>query len=179
MEKTPIVISERARPFWKLVIAAISFTLAVSLILGMIIPYIFDTSLFDSFRKGIIPPLYLIMFGTYLSGHKCIYIDLEKSKFRSTKEIGPIKIGRWVKIENYEYVSVFTKRLNDGSLTFNVNLWYHTNRHFTLYNEPNFESALEIAYNLSEELNIDLLDATIANDYKWIDKEALKTKEGV
>ncbi|MBQ0768743.1 MAG: hypothetical protein KBT58_05590, partial [Bizionia sp.] len=109
----------------------------------------------------------------------CIYIDLEKSKFRSTKEIGPIKIGRWVKIENYEYVSIFTKRLNNGGLTFNVNLWYNTNRHFTLYSEPNFESAIEIAYNLSEELNIDLLDATIANDYKWIDKEALKTKEGV
>ena len=33
---------------------------------------------------------------------------------------------------------------------------------------------MEIAYNLSEELDIDLLDATIKNDYKWIDKEKLK-----
>jgi len=33
---------------------------------------------------------------------------------------------------------------------------------------------LEIGCNLPEPLNIDLLDAPIANEFKWIVKEALK-----
>ena len=179
MEKRPIIISERKRPFWQLIVAAVCFTVAIALILGTLIPFFIDTNIFDNYPKGFFIPFYLTMYATYLSANRCIYIDIEKSKFRKTKEVGPIKIGGWTTIKNYEYVSLFTERLRDGRVSFSVNLWYNNNHHFTLYDEYDFESALEIAYNLSEELNIDLLDATIANDYKWIDKEALKSTEGV
>lgn len=177
MEKQPVIISERKRPFWRLILASICFTVAFTYILDFILLVFFDLSFLNHSTPQLILPLYLIGFGVSLSIHQRIYIDIEHSKFRTTKEIGPLKIGRWITIKNYEYVSLFTEKLRDGSTTFSVNLWYDNNCHFTLYSEPYFESALEIAYHLSEELNIDLLDATIAHDFKWIDKEALKAQE--
>mgnify|MGYP000353802373 CR=1 FL=1 len=57
---------------------------------------------------------------------------------------------------------------------FEVNLWYDRNKHWELYEKYNFEDAFKIAFELSELLNIDLLDATVPNNFKWIDKKASK-----
>ena len=45
-----------------------------------------------------------------------------------------------------------------------------------MYERNSFEDAITVGYYLSEELNIDLLDATVPNDFKWIDKEEWKLK---
>ena len=169
-----IVIDEKVKPFWQTIIAALAFTLALAFILYSIFYLKWDDKNSAYSGKTFTRGLYLILIGIVLSVHKRIYIDLEKSRFRSTNEVGPIKIGNWVTINNYEYVSIFTQPLTDGSFTFKVNLWYDKNKHFTLYEKNNFESALELAYILSEKLNIDLLDATIPNDFKWIDKDSFK-----
>jgi len=174
MKKEPIIISESPRPFWQLPIAALIFTTVIYMV-GKDL-YYFDWSnnyfRYISSEMQIIP--FFIAAGVALCSRKKIYIDIENSKFKPTIEVGPIKIGKWKTINNYEYVSVFHQLLDDESYTFEVNLWYDNNKHFELYSENSFEEALIVGYNLSEELNIDLLDATIPNDFKWIDKEELK-----
>ena len=174
MNKEHLIISETHKPFWQKLIAALCFTVIFGIIISFFLYNIFDLSSFKAvgtMTEGII---YLTGIGIGFSRHKKVYIDLKESKFRATTEVGPFKIGKWTTIKNYEYVSIFHQLLSDGSYIFEVNLWYDKNKHFQLYEKNNFEDALTVAYHLSEELNTDLLDATIANDYKWIDKEALK-----
>lgn len=173
MDKKHIIVSETQRPFWKLPIAALIFT-AVIYIIGKDL-YYFNWSN-DYFRYladeiKILP--FLIAVGIYLSSHKKVYIDIENSKFKPTIEIGFIKIGAWKTINEYEYISIFFNPSKNESEAFEVNLWYNKNKHFELYTRNNFEDALVVAYEISEQLNIDLLDATIKGDNKWIDKENL------
>ena len=48
------------------------------------------------------------------------------------------------------------------------------NKHWDLYEEFNYPDAFKIAFELSELLNIDLLDATMPNNFRMIDKNASK-----
>ena len=172
--ESAIIISESKRPYWQLVIAALLLTFAF---------YVLLISCLDiswSF-KDVLPMAHSLEFVVFISAiaigfcsHKCVYIDIENSRFKPTMEIGFIKIGKWKTIKNYKYVSVFYDPSKSESEQFEVNLWYDQNKHFELYTRNNFRDAMQIAYNLSEELEIDLLDASIKNDYKWIDKEELK-----
>ncbi|WP_452227335.1 hypothetical protein [Lacinutrix cladophorae] len=176
MKENILCVSESPKPLWETIIAAFAFTAAFGIIVASLLYKFFNLSNFKAVGAMTEGVIYLVGIGVGFSRYKKIYVDLKNSKFRATTEVGPIKIGKWVTIKNYEYVSIFLQLLADGSYIFEVNLWYNKNKHFKLYEKNNFEDALAVAYDLSEELNIDLLDATIANDYKWIDKEALKQK---
>lgn len=176
MKEDYISIAETPKPLWQTIIAALAFTAALGIIIASFLYNIFNLSNFKAIATMTESVIYLTAIGIGFSRQKRIYVDIKASKFKTATEIGPFKIGKWTTINNYEYVSIFLQLLADGTYIFEVNLWYNNNKHFKLYEKDNFEDALNIAYNLSEELNIDLLDATIANDYKWIDKEALKQK---
>lgn len=175
MENQPIVVSETNRPFWKLIVAALLFTGAIFIIIMEC--YSFQWSL-DYVRHFVKSSLFiitvLIATAVGLATHKRVYIDLSQSRFKPTIEIGNFKYGKWKTIHNYEYISVFYDASKSPSEQFEVNLWYDSNQHFELYSRNNFEDALEVGFALSEELNIDLLDATIPHNFKWIDKEELK-----
>ena len=171
-----IIVSERERPIWQIIIAAVCFTLALSIILAFIIHFFVYNPFILKLATKIHLSLYCILLGLTFCTQKRIHIDIKNSKFKPTTEIGNFKFGSWKTIHNYEYVSVFQQLLSDGSTTFEVNIWYDTNKHFQLYERNSFEDAITVGYYLSEELNIDLLDATIPNDFKWIDKEEWKLK---
>ena len=173
-KETIIVVEESNRPIWQIPLAAICYTIALGLILSFILFVFFKIEYFRDYASRFTISFYCIAIGIFFSSRKQIYIDIENSKFKATNEVGPIKIGRWKTIKNYEYVSIFTQPMSDGGFTFSVNLWCNNNHHFTLYTENNFELAMEMAYDLSEKLDIDLLDATIKGDFKWIEKEELK-----
>jgi len=174
--KSKTIISESNRPIWQIPIAALCFTIAIW-ILGSTI---YNTAfLHENLRMAVSDIKSVIFFtaiGVGFCSQKKIYIDLEHSKFKPTIEIGFIKIGKWKRINNYEYVSVFHQPLKGGSYTYEVNLWYDSNKHFKLYEKNDYKEAFIIGYELSEELNVDLLDATVPNDYKWIDKAEWKSK---
>lgn len=173
-----IIICERPRPLWQRLVASLFFTLAIAY-LAYVIPYI-EWNEKDPRNIGYHIERFIILmtFGISFSFHKSVYIDLKNSKFRSTFEIGPIKLGEWKTINNYEYVSIFHEPLIDGRKIFEVNLWYDRNKHWELYEKYTFEEAFAIGYEISEVLNIGLLDATKPNNYRRIDKEALK-KTGI
>jgi hypothetical protein len=173
-----IIICERQRPLWQRVVASLFFTLAIAY-LAYVIPYI-EWNEKDPRNIGYHIERFIILmtFGISFSFHKSVYIDLKNSKFRSTFEIGPIKLDEWKTINNYEYVSIFHEHLIDGRKIFEVNLWYDRNKHWELYEKYTFEDAFAIGYEISEVLNIGLLDATKPNNYRRVDKEALK-KTGI
>lgn len=174
MKNNTLIISENNRPFWQLPLAALLFTLSVYIIGKNLYLFNWSNDYFKHLSEGIKSIVLLVLVAIGLCSSKRVYIDIEKSRFKKTLEVGPVKFGKWQTIKNYKYVSVFHKPLTNGSYTFVVNLWYDKNKHFELYSKDSFSGAIQMGYDLSEHLNIDLLDATIPKDFKWIDKETLK-----
>ncbi len=169
-----IIISEKQRSLWQRIIASLFFTAAIILLVYILYTSHWSDDNLINIGHNIKGVIYLIGFGTAFSFHQSVYIDIKKSKFRQTYEIGPIKLGQWKTISNYEYVSIFHQPLDDGNKIFEVNLWYDRNKHWELYEEYDYKAAFLIGYELSEILQIDILDATIPNNYRWIDKKTSK-----
>ena len=176
MKDTSIIVSETNRPYWQLPIAAVLFTAAFFLFFVNMSDFNWSNKYFKNLTLDFEFSIFLLLFGFYFSSQKRIYVDLENSRFKPSTEIGFLKFGKWKTINNYEYVSIFYDASKSIDERFEVNLWYDTNKHFELYTRNNFEDAITVAYDLSEVLNIDLLDATIRDDFKWIDKDALKAE---
>ncbi|MFV9549697.1 hypothetical protein [Algibacter sp. PT7-4] len=163
---------ERQKPFWLRVIAAAFFTIAIILVVHFIITMDFSVeerhfyAHFDYFQIIFI----LLFFAIYFSYTINCYFDFEKKLFKREKTIGIFKYGQWESLPNLAYVSLFAVNEN----TFEINLWNNKNKHWDLYEKYNIKDAFTIAFELSELLNIDLLDATIPGDFKWVNKEATK-----
>jgi hypothetical protein len=172
----PNIISETARPIWQIPIAALFFSVSTLILLYALYQIDFTEKGLMQFVHRIEPSIYLIAIGVGFTLTKSIHIDMENSRFRPTYNIGPLKFGSWQTINNYQYVSVFHQPTTGGDYIFEVNLWYDNNKHFELYEEDNYKEAFLIGYDLSELLNIDLLDATEPNNFKWVDKAEWKTK---
>ena len=173
MEKY-IIVADRQRPLWQRIIASLLLTIAIVYLIYTIIYVKWVIEDPRNFGYHIKRAIILATFGVSFSFQKNVYINFKKSKFRSTFEIGPIKLGEWKTINNYEYVSIFYEPLVDGEKIFEVNLWYDKNKHWELYEKYDFAEAFAIGFEISELLNIDLLDATKPYNYRWVDKESLK-----
>lgn len=174
MAKGNIIISESPRPFWQLPVAALFFTLAIALIILQLTdleltPFGFKKVIY-SFEIIVL----LISFGVGFSSKKTIYVDLKSMIFRPTLEIGPLKLGKWIKILHPEYVSVFLTPKADGFTSYEINLWHNRNMHLELFERDNYVDAFRMAFELSQELELPLLDSTIPNNFQWVDKEATK-----
>lgn len=171
MKQDKIFIAGGRRPLWQVIIAAALFTVGFFIFLKLS----YDGYKRAVFFKGVAHGLEMLIYfwgaATGFTFTKGIQIDAQNSKFKNTFEIGPLKLGEWKKIPNPEYVSVFQQPLSNGDYIFEVNLWYDTNKHWELYTNPDYKEAFLIGFDLSEQLDIDLLDATTPNDYKWIDKD--------
>ena len=174
MVKEHIIISERKRPFWQVFVASFIFTIAFALLIWVIYKTFLRPEVYLATLRLSKTVLYLFVFGTFFCFRNSVYIDLKQSRFRPTFEIGPIKLGQWKTITNYEYVSVFRQPLVNGAVIFEVNLWYDKNKHWELYEKNNAREAFNIGYEISENLQIELLDATVPNEYKFIDKKLLR-----
>ncbi|GAA4966393.1 hypothetical protein [Algibacter aquimarinus] len=167
-----IIVSEKQRPLWQRILAALFFTAAIAFLAYTLFTANWNDDSLIYIGHNIKSFIYLVGFGVVFSFHKSVYIDIKNSKFRSTIEIGPIKLGQWKIISNYEYVSIFHQPISNGDKIFEVNLWYDRNKHWELYEKHDYKEAFLIGYKIAELLKIDILDATIPNDYKWVDKEA-------
>ena len=174
--KSEVIISESNRPIWQVPVAALLFTAATALTFKLFYEAQLSNNHIRSMLGGFELVTVLIVVGIGFCSRKRIYIDIVNSRFKPTIEVGPIKVGKWKTIFNYEYVSVFHQPLSSGDYIYEVNLWYDKNKHFKLYEQDSYKEAFLMGYELSEELAIDLLDATVPNDFKWIDKDEWKAK---
>lgn len=122
--------------------------------------------------------LFFCAIGTSLSTTEGAEIDTEAKKIRRIKSAFGIKFGSWKQYPQFEYVSVFRTR-ETTSLTFAsasaksksaiivVNVFYNTNRHFTIYSTTDTAAAFKVAAKLHHALSIDVLDAT-GTEKKWL-----------
>jgi len=136
----------------------------------------FNSKLFDLTIRVVGYAFVFLILGFGFSSIKNVLFDLKNNKYKDEYAVGPIKFGRWKKLPKIKYVSLFKQPLKDGNYIFEVNLWYKRNKHFNIYKNNYFETALEMAFYIASKLNIKLLDATKANDYKYLDMGELKKK---
>jgi hypothetical protein len=108
-------------------------------------------------------------------------INLESKTFRITNSILGITHGNWQVLQNPEYISVFnttesitvravSAETTNSSAIILLNIFYNTNQKVTVYSTTDIKEAFDVASHFADALDINLLDATTKNDYKWVDK---------
>ncbi|WP_298417183.1 hypothetical protein [uncultured Kordia sp.] len=165
--KDEVIISQGNRPFWHNIIAAFLYTVAVACIL------LFFYGLEFSFERqyveremGYIKVAGLALAGAfYYSVIQTDYFDFKKNVYKHERAFLWFKLGKWNPLPELQYISVFQKE--EG--IFEINLWYIGNKHFNIYSMYDEAAAMETGKQLAKSLQIDLLDATIANDSKWVE----------
>ncbi len=170
-----VIIADTVRPLWQNILAAVCFTLC-----GYVFWLYFsrspEVSDLETHRDYMEMGVFFLILAIGLCYKRGIQIKPQSKEFKATFEIGPLVLGQWKKIPDPEYVSVFQQAVQQGNNIFKVNLWYDRNKHWELYTNTDYRESFLIGFDLSEELAIDLLDATTPNDYKWIDKDEWRKK---
>ncbi|MCK0188726.1 hypothetical protein [Arenibacter sp. F20364] len=172
MEDKKIIISEGVRPLWQTLIAATFFTLAV-IMLGMFF-FGYEPFPVDGIsNKGNFGVFYIAtactVQGILFSSVKSILFDIRKNRFKKEYGVGPLRLGRWKKLPKIEYVSVFRQLKENSSHTYEVNMWMKGNKSFTIYESGDLETTFAMGENTAKSLDVNLLDATAPNDFKWVD----------
>ena len=155
-----VFIFKRQLPIWKLVLGFLA------LVVGII-------SLFSDFRGFAV-----IGIGIYMLLIEGSEFNFKDRKYRKTKSILGITIGKWQELPEIEYVSVFktneTTTIRQTSAEANVtneviklNLFYNTNKRIEAYHTYDINDAFKKAKQIAVVLNVDILDAT-ERESKWI-----------
>lgn len=165
--KEEVIIAQGDRPFWHNILAAFLYTVTLALILLFF--YGFEVSL-DRYKVenelGLIQFAALTLAGAvHYSVIQTYYFNLKEKIYKRERSIAMFRLGKWKDLPELEYISVFKKEED----FFEVNLWYVGNKHFKLYQVYEEEDALTIGKKVAATLKIDLLDATVPNDSKWIE----------
>jgi hypothetical protein len=171
MDKSKIIISEGVRPLWQTMTASIFFTLAIILLAMFFFGYeiVPLNGKDNSWNFGVFYFATACMVqGVIFSKVKSIFFDLENQKYKEEYRVGPICLGRWKTLPKIEYVSVFKQLKENKSYTYEVNLWVKGNRSFTIYEGLDLGATFAMGETTAKTLNIDLLDATVPNNFKWV-----------
>lgn len=170
VERKNVIISEGNRPLWQRVIAAIHYTAILYLLFKFFIG--FDLTSDNKKLKGSLSLLEIAIFlfpsALAFSVVKDILFDLEQRKYKIQYCVGPIRVGKWQALPDIEYVSVFKQPKADGGYAYEANLWYAGNRHFNVCESDLLEPAYKMGENVAKVLQVNLLDATEANNNKWV-----------
>lgn len=178
---TDILISEGRRPFWQVGLAALLYTITiVQLVFIAWIIYNNNTeggwmSAVKSFNGVLIT----FILGVRFSVVNNVCLDLANNKYKKEIAVGMFRFGKWQNLPNIEYICVFRQgwsRDSDGDgntdssgYKYDVNVWYNTSKHFTIYSNQELEPAYEMAKYIAIRLNTDFLDASVPTDKKWVE----------
>ena len=178
MKKKLILISEGERPIWQIIVASLFYTVGI----GSLLLFFYraelaaTTATIENILYAIESSFYFFVLGFGFSVVKNVLFNLEENTYKDEYAVGPIRFGKWRTLPKIIYVSVFKQPLVDGSFRFEVNLWYKKNKHFNIYINNNYETTLEMGFYIANKLNVKLLDATIPNNYKYLDLDELKER---
>ncbi|WP_294819927.1 hypothetical protein [uncultured Flavobacterium sp.] len=159
-----IIISEGRRPAWHRPVSCLCY----AGVLGMICLLFLDNAL-DDYIDILQVSVGLFLAGMRFSAVTNLKFDLPNRRFKKELALWKIKIGNWEYLPNIEYVSVFKKEED----VYDVNVWYNTSRHFTIFTSEDIRPAYDMAYRIALRLDVDMLDATVKNNSVWVrlDKE--------
>ena len=127
---------------------------------------------------GSLMALIFVVIGLGLNVAEGSEIDLSSKTYRAIHSLFGVKVGKWIPIPEFEYVSVFktkesqTVRVVTAETTQKydiilVNLFYDRNKHITFYKTSNKKDAFDVADHFKLALGIDILDAT-EKEKKWL-----------
>lgn len=178
-----ILISEGRREWWQTLFAAIFYAAMIYYLFYTIIDF---CSLDFGVALGGVASLYMaatcFVLGIRFSLIQNIHFDLENKRYKKEYTVGMIGVGFWKPLPEIEYVSVFKQHLRDNDdgdyhgFCYNLNMWYPVNKHFTIYTSDEPEPVFHVAKFIAKKLNVDLLDATVPNDSKWLEPEESESK---
>lgn len=171
--KFEVLISQKKRSWYELVLAAIFFGVLIYL-LGIVvyltylgISLVLFIRLLSAF---VLVGGFCLGYGLIFSATKDIIIKVSDSIIITRYVVGPFSYDVKSKVTAFEYVSFFQDRWGEYA----TNLWYVKNRHYKMCSFETKESAYQFCLDLSTKLNIDILDATEKGNFKWIEKDKLK-----
>ncbi|MDR7211206.1 hypothetical protein [Flavobacterium piscis] len=171
--KSEISILEKKRSWYELVLAAVFFSVFIYLFGIMIYVIYLGISLVPCIKliaSFISVGGFCFVYGLNFSATKDIIINVSECIIITRFVVGPFSYDVKSKVTEFEYVSFFQNKWGE----YGTNLWYVKNRHYKMCDFKNKESAYQFCLNLSNKLNIDLLDATEKGNFKWIEKEDLQ-----
>ena len=135
--------------------------------------------LYNNFYYGI----FLVSLGVIIFFFKKgIELDLQNRSFRNIISFFGYRIGKWNDLPNIDYVSIFsTKEFTlDPNLRvdhepgipekfdiIHINLFYDRNKKITSFRTQDRKEAFNVAKEIAEKLNVDILDAT-ERESKWL-----------
>ena len=168
IENDEIIIHQGKRHFLEIVLGSIFYAAIVFVLI-----FTFYDLLISGNIKVFIWKIHniLILIGILLpmalsfTVTKSIIINPVKEKLISIYSVGVFSKRIESKIPKLNYISIFKNSKDE----FEVNLWYEKNKHYKMYVFEKFDEALELGKQLSNRLNIDLLNATKKGDFKWIE----------
>ena len=167
-EEFELIVHEGKRPLWQSIVAAILFSLMFYLIYQSArLFYYFG---YSDFTLKSVPHLvygiaYCLVLALGFSVVKSVLIDIDKDKLVSRFTLGPFSYDQLSAVPSLEYVSVF----KDARGGYDVNLWYIGNKHYVMCDFYDSEPAFVFARYVATKLNLELLDATVKGDSKWIE----------
>lgn len=171
--KFEILISQKKRSWYELVLAALFFGVLIYL-LGIVvyltylgISLVLFIRLLSAF---ILVGGFCLGYGLIFSATKDIIINVTDSIIITRYVVGPFSYDVKSKVTEFEYISFFLDKWGEYA----TNLWYVKNRHYKMCSFETKESAYHFCLDLSTKLNIDILDATEKGNFKWIEKDELK-----
>jgi len=132
-----------------------------------------------------LPSIVLLAVSFILLKSEGTEIDLASKAYRKTKSFLGLQFGKWQNMETPEYISVFntteditlriiTAETTNSKAIIKLNLFFANNTKITVYRTNDLKEAFDVASHIAEALIIDLLDATVKNDFNWVDKEAYR-----
>ncbi len=163
-----LIIREGKRPWWKLALSTIFFTLLLYYLYDNILSVYFFPTEGTGIRvaRSLYDMVFLFGMGVVNAMETDILIDTDQDLLITRYRVGPIAVSRRNSVPKLEYVSVFAAQPE----VFEVNLWYEGNRHFKMYKFDDRKQAFELAHKVAARLDIDILDATVRGQSKWIEK---------
>ena len=170
MLENELLIREPRISLFRRVLVAVGFG-----IFFLIIAFVYHLTLRYSFTSGDLLKIILyiiLLFIVFITSlvpiiiRHVIHIKFNELKIKHSHELGIWTYHeKWQDLEGFEYISVFKV-----AESYQVNLWYEDKSILNLFVIENFEDAIENAYQISVKLNVDLLDASVKGNHRWVDK---------
>lgn len=167
-EEFELIVHEGNRPWWQTIIAGLIFTFMFYLIYHAVLMFYYlgyNDGTVRAFPSFFFLIVCCIVAGISFSLVKSVLIDVDKDKLVTRFTIGKFSYDHISPVPSLEYVSVF----KDGRGGYDVNLWYIGNKHYVMCDFFDSESAFIFAHYVANKLKLDLLDATVKGDSKWVD----------
>ena len=175
MEKKIVITPSKDKPIVLIILAALFFTIAIFFVFKSFanIEFSLEESVIEE-RIGMLELIAIFAFGGIsFSQKRTLFFDLKKEKFKSQLSVGPFKIGEWQDLPSLNYISVLGI---DSKYKFTLNLWYDRNKYIDIFTIRGKEKAFRTAFEIADQLNIYVLDATRRNDYRRLNMEELRKK---